>query len=161
MTHERLVSALLVGVERVQVFTWVDAHAEVWHFNVSAMLEDYQRGPLPLPGTEHIGFVLDPDQIAWIVAARGVDRGYARTLSAAALTLPVLAFYDPTRDETLTVDGHHRMVRWFDLGVREGPMVRFAWTLRERYRIVLPPDLAGEVIADLPAPVPHPQTGRP
>ena len=123
---------------KVQIYTWVDPVTDrTYHFNASAMLDDAEAGR---SHPERVVFQIVKADVDLIIRSRGVDLEYAKRLTTEQLLRPVVAIYNPADGTTLTVDGHHRYVRWWQLGLRKGMMYRYHPGEWEPYLLRLPPE---------------------
>lgn len=125
-----------------EMFTWIDpGDGRLFTFNVWSMAKYAATRP---PSVERIQFTIDPAHVAMILAHRSVDVSYARRLTLAELRVPLIGVEMPD-GTTLTVDGHHRYWRWFDLGMPDALMDRFAVDAYAEFLVTLDPAYEAQI----------------
>ena len=94
-----------------------DTDGAVRYFNATK-LREYAR--------EHCEFLIcqtDPSFIEFVKARRGVEQWKVDRLELPHLAEPALGVVMPD-GETLIVDGHHRLVKWFEMGMDDYAILR-------------------------------------
>lgn len=98
-----------------EIFTHVDEETgAVLHINASAMMRDSKR-QLASGAATVIEAYMDHEYIEFVKKNRGVEQWKLNRLEEPYLSMPCIGVW--MRDRSLlTVDGHHRLVRWADSG---------------------------------------------
>ena len=142
-------AVLGLEVVKLQIYTWIDPLTNTpYHFNATAMLE---AALAKTADAEYIKFVIEDEDIEHIIRHRGVDIAYARCLTTEQLKQPVIAIYNSNDDTTLTVDGHHRLVRIWELGMTEWLMARFKPGTWKKYLLQLSPADSAKLVGEVNA----------
>lgn len=123
-----------------EIFSHVDEEGVERHFNATKMRE---WALLHLNNVELLTVPIDPSYISFIVHARGVEDGKINRMREPYLSQPVLGVHFPD-GSTLTVDGHHRLVKRFMLGMPLYDIIRFPLGTWERFLVHMTPQDAIE-----------------
>ena len=99
-------------------------------------------------GIERVRFALEREHIEAVIKERSVDLKYVGRMADDKLLEPAIGLMreDGT---TLTVDGHHRMVRWYGMGLNEGIMFLFKVGQEDPFRLELPAHVHGQLYDEL------------
>lgn len=103
-----------------EIFTHIADNGIVRNFNASAMFRKWQKTPC----VRLIECEMDPEFVAFIRERRGVEQGKLDRLREPFLSIPVVGVEFPD-GSTLTVDGHHRLVRLHERGDKTYRMIHF------------------------------------
>lgn len=103
-----------------EVFTHIADNEIVRNFNASAMFRAWEN----VPRVRLIECVMDHDFVAFIKERRGVEQAKIDRLKEPYLSIPVIGVEFPD-GSTLTVDGHHRLVRLAERGDKTYRMIHF------------------------------------
>lgn len=130
-----------------EVFTHIDEETGlVLHVNASAMFRAAEQH-LACGEADAITTYIDHEFIQFIVERRGVEQWKIDRLEEPYLSVPALGVWMPD-GSVLTVDGHHRLVRWAARGDDTYRIVVFKWETLWQYLIEDFPDDFSSFLAD-------------
>lgn len=107
----------------------------VRHFNATRMLK------WALDNTdkvEHFDVELDPHFVGYVISSRGIEFWKVESLCEPYLSLPVIGV-EMADGSTLTVDGHHRLVRYYKDDRTIYQMIRFPLGVWEEFLVDMDP----------------------
>ncbi len=116
-----------------EVFTHVDEDGVVRHINASAMLRDAEKA-IKAGFAEVVETYIEADFIDVILTKRGVEKEKLDRLCEPYLSMPCIGIWWHD-GSVLTVDGHHRLVRWCARGDKTYLILIYANEQLENYCI--------------------------
>jgi len=126
-----------IGFEIVvttEVFTYTNPDTGVEEFfNVTAVQQELPR-LLALGQAEVVETLLTDDHVDMIRRCRGVEQERLDAIPKDRLDVPVIAFITGP-DSALSIDGHHRMVKRHELGMKTVRMVLIQENLRRQFSL--------------------------
>ncbi len=130
-----------------EIFTHIDEETGlVLHINASAMLRAAERH-LACGEAVAITTYMDPEFIQFIRERRGVEQWKIDRLEQPYLSMPCIGVWMPG-GSVLTVDGHHRLVRWAERGDETYRIVVFKWEVLPQYLVEDFPEEFSEFIVE-------------
>lgn len=122
-----------------QIFTHRDdaMNGLIRHFNASAI---YRAIILQSISYERIRFPMDEEHYNVMMSSRGVEETRVKRLSRTDMLTPVLVARMPCHTD-LIIDGTHRYVKLWRLGIRELKGFYLQQTAWEPYLLTLPEEL--------------------
>lgn len=140
-----MIAAVLTGVMHDQVFSYHIYEENKWyHFNASKVLKAIKSGKL-VP--DNVKVDLNDECISHIIDKGGVDLVHAENLTTEQLKVPVLIVKHFNGD--IIIDGNHRMVKWFNLGLKEGMAYMLKWEDITPYLEKFPPAIEKFMVCDI------------
>lgn len=138
-----------------EIFTHIDEETALsLHINASAMLRAAELH-LITGEAQVITTYIDPEFIKFIRERRGVEQWKVDRLEEPYLSLPAIGVWMPD-GSCLTVDGHHRLVRWAERGDETYRIVVFDWDALGQYLVEdFPEDFAEFIVEETKAQTPN------
>lgn len=131
-----------------QVFSYLHHDSgKLLHFNTSLLGRIYKQAPKLF---KRITFEITPDIYAMVMKYRGIEEPQVAAITEARMQEPGLAVIFPEDRSSVTVDGHHRLVKRYRAGLRE---MDFLYTMPLVWKHCLmpaTPEEAAAIRADLP-----------
>lgn len=129
-----------------EVFTHIDEDGAVRHINASALMRDAEDA-LNYGVADVIELPMEGEFVQFIRDSRGVEEHRLARLCEPYLSMPCLGIEFPDGG-VLTVDGHHRIVKWHALGHTTYRMVLYHGSQLPKYCIDDFPEDFSEIIAE-------------
>lgn len=137
-----------------EIFTHIDeGTGAVMHINASAMIRNVEQH-LKDGSAEACMVEMDHEYVKYVRENRGVEQWKIDRLVEPFLSMPAVGVWTPD-GSCLTVDGHHRMVRWAERGDETYRIVIFSWATLALYLVTDFPEefsefIAGETLEQVP-----------